>query len=136
MNKGLPSSSKHSIKEACPILHNQLPTRSRIMNTSTTSSCQQSLIVLGCHFQNKTLNSPQLAISDTLMWVMITLVSTVMTFLMVALIVFEKCGGDPQKRSLGNRLVSSNLIGNLAQCWTINTLLVLARSVILVVTLF
>ena len=105
---------------------------------NNTAGSHTHLIILECQFHNSTppIATDQLAISDAIMWVMIILVSTVMTFLMVALIVFEKCGGDPQKRSLGNRLVSSNLIGNLAQCWTINTLLVLARSVILVVILF
>ena len=65
--------------------------------------------------------------SDVVMWSMILFASTVCTFLMIALIAFERSGGDPQKRSLGNRLVSNNLIIILVLSWTRNSFLVLAR---------
>ena len=86
-----------------------------------------------CHNKSDHNNSDaqmtdtQMQNSDILMWVQITLVSTVGTLVSLALIHFEKWGGDPQKRSMGNRLVSHLLAINLAQCWLRSSFIVFAR---------
>ena len=89
---------------------------------------------LVCHQMERPAAAPpslspdQLANSDALMWTMVVLVSTVATFLVLTLVHFERCGGDPQKRSLGNRLLSNNLTVILLQCWLRNALVILVRS--------
>ena len=92
-------------------LHNQLVTDCKLkeLSASMFSSYQQ------------------LANSDIVMWIMVFLVSTIATFLVVTLIHFERCGGDPQKRSLGNRLLSNNLTVILIQCWMRNAFMVAVR---------
>ena len=88
-----------------------------------------SLIVERCHFETKKseISPEQLANSDAIMWTMIIVVTTIGTFLMVALILLERYDGDPRKRSLGNRLLSNNLVTILVNSWIRNAFIVLAR---------
>ena len=73
------------------------------------------------------ISSYQLANSDVVMWIMVVFASTIATFLLLTLIHFERCGGDPQKRSLGNRLLSNNLTIILIQCWIRNAYMIAIR---------
>ena len=89
----------------------------------TLESCGHEDITINTTMMSK----DQQAVSDAVMWSSVLIFSTVGTFLMVSLIRYERFEGDPQKRSLGNRLVSNNLCTILIVCWTRNAFILLAR---------
>ena len=68
-----------------------------------------------------------LVVSDILMWAQVGLVTTLGSFLLFAIIHFERFGGDVQKRSLGNRLASNGAANAWVQTITRSLLIITVR---------
>ena len=71
------------------------------------------------NFTKPEIEPTVLAVFDTLLWIATVAAWTIGSLLMFGIIHFEKFGGDPQKRSLGNRLISCSVKSLLAAsfCW-------------------
>ena len=68
-----------------------------------------------------------LVVSDILLWAQVGLVSSLGSFLLFAILHFERFGGDVQKRSLGNRLVSHGAANSWLQTITRSLLIITVR---------
>ena len=93
------------------------------------SNGSSNFVTANCLFKwtNPEVQESTIAFYDTILWSFSLLSWTVGLAMMVGILHYERFGGDPQKRGLGNRLISCGIISQLGQCICLQLLLVLIR---------
>jgi len=72
--------------------------------------------IASCHLSNNyQLDNSSLVWNDVILWTAFTLDTTLSNAMLLGIIHYEWYGGDPQKRSVGNRLISSAAIACLLE---------------------
>ena len=96
-----------------------------IMSSHTNYSNLLPSVTCNINFTQPEIDPLQLKIFDVCLWTSTVTAWTLGPLLMFGIIHYEKFGGDPQKRSLGNRLISSAVktLAAFAFCWQILLLL-------------
>ena len=72
-------------------------------------------LIEGCSVYSPALPLPPYI--DLILWPSLVLVCLVGTPISLAVVHYDWYGGDPQKRSLGNRIISNGFLGNIFACF-------------------
>ena len=96
------------------------------MTSNTNYSNLIPSVICTVNFVQPKINPQHLKIFDVCLWTSTVIAWTLGSLLMLGIIHYEKFGGDPQKRSLGNRLISSAVMSLAAYafCWQIVLILI------------
>ena len=94
-----------------------------------TSNNSSSAAVVDCMFEwtNPGIDQRTTMVYDAILWTFSILNWTFGLAMILGILHYERFGGDPQKRSLGNRLISSGILSLLGQCVCAQLNLVLIR---------
>ena len=88
-----------------------------------------SFETVDCLFKwtNPEVQESTITFYDTILCTVSTMNWTIGLPMMLGILHYERFGGDPQKRGLGNRLISCGILSLLGQCICLQLLLVLIR---------